>query len=68
MIPEKAPQVPNLDIAAIYIPCFDVGGDLYSFHKMRENSIDVAIADVIGKGIPAAITCSTSETGNPIKC
>ena len=59
MIPEKAPQIPGLDIAAAYIPCFDVGGDLYSFHQLSENSIDVAIADVIGKGIPAAIMMSS---------
>jgi len=59
MIPEKAPQIPGLDIAAAYIPCFDVGGDLYSFHQLSENSIDVAIADVMGKGIPAAIMMSS---------
>jgi len=59
MIPEKAPKMPGLDIAAIYIPCFDVGGDFYSFQKLGENSIDVVIADVIGKGIPAAIMMSS---------
>ena len=59
MIPEKAPNVPGLDIAATYIPCFDVGGDFYSFHQLGENSIDIAIADVIGKGIPAAIMMSS---------
>lgn len=55
MIPEKAPLVPGLDIAAAYIPCFDVGGDFYDFLQASENCIVVAIADVIGKGIPAAI-------------
>jgi serine phosphatase RsbU (regulator of sigma subunit) len=59
MIPEKAPQMPGLDIAAAYVPCFDVGGDLYSFLQLSENSIDVSIADVMGKGIPAAIMMSS---------
>jgi sigma-B regulation protein RsbU (phosphoserine phosphatase) len=59
MIPEKAPQVSGLDIAAIYIPCFDVGGDFYDFLKLGENKIGIAIADVIGKGIPAAILTSS---------
>jgi serine phosphatase RsbU (regulator of sigma subunit) len=59
MIPEQAPKIPGLDIAATYVPCFDVGGDLYSFFQLRENSIDLAIADVIGKGIPAAIMMSS---------
>jgi len=59
MIPEKAPLIPGLDVASTYIPCFDVGGDLYSFFQLRENSIYVVIADVIGKGIPAAIIMSS---------
>jgi len=58
MIPEKAPQMPGLDIAAAYIPCFDVGGDLYGFLQLDDNSIAVVIADVMGKGIPAAIMMS----------
>ncbi|MGA2171982.1 MAG: GAF domain-containing SpoIIE family protein phosphatase [Sedimentisphaerales bacterium] len=59
MIPEKAPQLPGLDIAATYIPCFDVGGDFYDFLQLGENQIGIAIADVIGKGIPAAIMTSS---------
>ncbi|MHC4396700.1 MAG: SpoIIE family protein phosphatase [Planctomycetota bacterium] len=58
MIPEKAPVASGLDIAATYIPCFDVGGDFYDFFKIGDESIAVAIADVIGKGIPAAIMTS----------
>jgi serine phosphatase RsbU (regulator of sigma subunit) len=58
MIPEKAPSMPGLDIAATYIPCFDVGGDFYDFLRTSDNSIAVAIADVMGKGIPAAIMMS----------
>jgi len=58
MIPEKPPQVPGLDVAAIYIPCFDVGGDFYDFLEVGANSIVVAISDVMGKGIPAALMMS----------
>ena len=58
MIPDKAPQIHGLDVAASYIPCFDVGGDLYDFIKLSDNHLVVAIADVIGKGIPAAIMTS----------
>ncbi len=59
MIPQKAPQVSGLDIAATYIPCFDVGGDFYDFLRISDSCISVAIADVIGKGIPAAIMTSS---------
>jgi sigma-B regulation protein RsbU (phosphoserine phosphatase) len=58
MIPEKAPQIPGLDIASAYIPCFDVGGDFYDFFQIDEHSIAIAISDVMGKGIPAAILTS----------
>ncbi len=58
MIPERPPQIPGLDIAAAYIPCFDVGGDFYDFLKISDNCIAVAIADVMGKGMPAALMMS----------
>jgi len=58
MIPEHAPEIVNLDVAATYRPCFQIGGDLYDFIKIDDNTLVVAIADVIGKGIPAAIMMS----------
>ena len=58
MIPEKAPKIPGLDIAATYIPCFDVGGDFYDFQKIGRYRIAIAIADVMGKGMPAALMMS----------
>jgi sigma-B regulation protein RsbU (phosphoserine phosphatase) len=58
MIPEKPPQIKNLDIAATYIPCFDVGGDFYDFLPLDKDRLVITIADVIGKGVPAAIMMS----------
>jgi len=58
MIPDKAPCLCGLDLAAVYKPCHEIGGDLYDFFAVDENSIVVAIADVIGKGVPAAIMMS----------
>ena len=59
MIPQKPPIVPGLDIAAVYIPCFDVGGDFYDFLRPDGSSVTVVIADVIGKGMPAALMMSS---------
>jgi sigma-B regulation protein RsbU (phosphoserine phosphatase) len=59
MIPQKPPLIPGLDIAAAYRPCFDVGGDFYDFLPIGRSSVSVVIADVIGKGMPAAIMMST---------
>jgi sigma-B regulation protein RsbU (phosphoserine phosphatase) len=58
MIPDKAPQVEGLEIAAMYIPCFEVGGDFYDFFKVSDNQLVVVISDVIGKGMPAALMMS----------
>ena len=59
MIPKAAPKMPRLDIASIYKPCFGIGGDLYDFMKLGQHHLAIAIADVIGKGIPAAIMMSS---------
>jgi sigma-B regulation protein RsbU (phosphoserine phosphatase) len=59
MIPRESPVILGLDIAADYIPCFDVGGDFYDFLRISHTCIGLAIADVIGKGIPAAIMTSS---------
>lgn len=58
MIPKRVPLIPGLDIAAAYRPCFEIGGDLYGFFSLSDHSIGISIADVIGKGIPAAIMTS----------
>ncbi|OQY06329.1 MAG: hypothetical protein B6I25_04125 [Planctomycetales bacterium 4572_13] len=58
MIPEKAPCMQGLDVAAIYQPCYQIGGDLYDFLQIDEKTLVVGIADVIGKGIPAAMMMS----------
>jgi sigma-B regulation protein RsbU (phosphoserine phosphatase) len=58
MIPEKAPAMKGLDIASVYIPCFDVGGDAYDFRRISDKQILITIADIMGKGIPAAMMMS----------
>ncbi|MEN8126976.1 MAG: GAF domain-containing SpoIIE family protein phosphatase [Planctomycetota bacterium] len=58
MIPKKAPCMQGLDVAAVYKPCYQIGGDLYDFLQVGEKTLVTGIADVIGKGIPAAIMMS----------
>lgn len=58
MIPRHSPSINGLDIAAIYQPCFEIGGDLYDFVKADDHTLAVGIADVMGKGIPAAMMMS----------
>ncbi len=57
--PENADE---LDLAALMIPAKDVGGDFYDFFRIDQDHIGVVIADVSGKGIPAAIFMAVSRT------
>ena len=53
-LPETAPNVHGLDIAARCTPAFEIGGDYFDFIKIDEKYTAVLIGDVSGKGIQAA--------------
>ena len=55
MIPQKPPVVPGIDLAAIYVPCYTLGGDFYDFIELPESNTGLAIADVSGKGVAASL-------------
>jgi len=57
--PEEASK---MDIAASMTPAKDVGGDFYDFFRIDDDHIGFLIADVSGKGIPAAIFMAVSRT------
>jgi sigma-B regulation protein RsbU (phosphoserine phosphatase) len=52
------PDVEGLDIGALSVPARHMNGDYFHFVVDENNCINVAIADVIGKGIPAALCMS----------
>ncbi|QQZ09157.1 PP2C family protein-serine/threonine phosphatase [Heyndrickxia vini] len=54
----KVPKTDFLDIGAISVPAKHMSGDYFHFVKDENGCIGVAIADVIGKGIPAALCMS----------
>ncbi|MCL2640242.1 MAG: SpoIIE family protein phosphatase [Phycisphaerales bacterium] len=55
MMPAKFPHYPGLDIAALYVPCFELGGDFYDFIPLGDHSLGITVADVVGKGLPASL-------------
>jgi sigma-B regulation protein RsbU (phosphoserine phosphatase) len=62
LLPVGVPQIPGLDIAAKSIYCDQTGGDFYDFLKMRRQKADglgIAVGDVSGHGIPAALLMAT---------
>ena len=53
---------PDIDLYAFMKPAKDVGGDFYDFFRIDETHIGFCIADVSGKGVPAAIFMAVSHT------
>ena len=66
ILPRVFPPFPEneheLDLAALMIPAKNVGGDFYDFFRIDKDRIGLIVADVSGKGIPAAIFMAVSRT------
>jgi len=54
-LPDNDPVHEGYDISGVNIPSGEVGGDYYDFIRIVDNQIGISIADVSGKGIPAAL-------------
>jgi len=62
LFPKELPKTDQIEIEAFYQPCNTVGGDYYDYIKLEEeNQFVVCIADVSGKGVPAAILMSNFQ-------
>ena len=62
-LPRSAPEVEGWGFAAHYAPALEVSGDFYSFLALEGRHVGVAIGDVSGKGVSAALLMArlTSE-------
>jgi hypothetical protein len=58
LIPETIPDVPGFKIDCVYRPYGEVGGDFFQILPLAQGGIVVAVGDVSGKGLPAAMTVS----------
>ncbi|HKI84767.1 MAG TPA: PP2C family protein-serine/threonine phosphatase, partial [Candidatus Krumholzibacteria bacterium] len=55
------PQLPGFSIAGISEPSRQVGGDYYDFLRLPDSKLGIAVGDVSGKGIPAALLMSNLQ-------
>ena len=56
LLPTELPKrLKGVDVAARFAPALELGGDLYDFLAPEPNSLVVAVGDVSGKGVPAAL-------------
>ena len=59
IIPDKLPDIEDYDIAGVNIPSKEVGGDYYDCKRLNDGRYALIIADVSGKGVPAALLVSS---------
>jgi GAF domain-containing protein len=55
LLTQPPTDVPGLHVAALTMPSQRIDGDFYDFFKHENQCLDVIVADVMGKGIPAAL-------------
>src|SRR2546428_9479991 len=55
LLPPRDPQLEGFDISAYNFPTEEVSGDYYDWTRIFEDSIRIAIADLSGKRVPAAL-------------
>ena len=59
LLPHTIPAVPGLQIATMAVPSREVGGDYFDVLALNDGRLHVIIADVTGKGMPAALLMSS---------
>jgi len=58
LIPTQTPHIPGFQIASVYRPFGEVGGDFFQILPTPSGGVLIASGDVSGKGMPAAMTVS----------
>ena len=55
LLPSKPPEIPGYEVFDFYEPARHVGGDYFNYVPLSDGRIAVVMADVSGKGVPAAM-------------
>ena len=54
-LPKASPQMEGFEVAGLNLPCFEVGGDYFDYIPIDQERMGLAVADVSGKGVSAAL-------------
>ena len=60
-MPKQIPQIPGVEISGSWRPARIVGGDYFDVFSFGERRLGLCIADVSGKGMPAALLMSNLQ-------
>lgn len=61
LLPRKPPKVPGYALLGFQQSCYAVGGDFYDYIILPDDRLWLVIADVAGKGYPAALTVANLQ-------
>jgi sigma-B regulation protein RsbU (phosphoserine phosphatase) len=61
LLPSVMPSVSGCTLAARWTPACGVGGDCYDLLQFSDSRVAISIADVVGKGVPAALLMSNLQ-------
>jgi serine phosphatase RsbU (regulator of sigma subunit) len=61
LLPDAPPSTEGVDFAATSVPARRIGGDYYDFVELHDRRIGIALADVSGKGVAAALIMSVVQ-------
>ncbi|MBL4690948.1 MAG: SpoIIE family protein phosphatase [Rhodospirillales bacterium] len=62
ILPRRFPAIDGVDVFARTLPAKDMGGDFYDLFVLPDGQVGLVIADVSGKGIPAAFFMAVART------
>ena len=62
LLPPNSPRFPGLDIAGHSMPSRSVGGDYFDYLRLADGRPAVLVADVAGKGLPAALLMTSLQS------
>jgi sigma-B regulation protein RsbU (phosphoserine phosphatase) len=60
-LPQDISSLPGIEVAAMYVPCGSVGGDLYDVISLDDTRTAFMLLDVAGHGIPAALISAMAK-------
>lgn len=66
-LPAGKPSISGLDVAGMMLPAKVVGGDYYDYTPIDAHTIQLVVADVAGKGVPAALLMSATAAAMQVE-
>jgi anti-sigma regulatory factor (Ser/Thr protein kinase) len=61
MVPQRLPAVDGIELASLYLPSEQLGGDLFDVIQLSDDILAITIFDVASNGVPAALIASLAK-------